>query len=184
MQLRKSSEAEQVLKNFGPLKWDDATLMTRDGNNWKVLVIPIKGKSEEARVLLAGTQDGETFKTLVFGMDINFSKKDAKENLTWNDANGTMNFYGLDGANLFSGEITNGVIQQVVDEDGTMGIQSTFSSCFGDCVINAGSDPIVLIVCSSALALCAAAPSPVNPGCITLVACVGGAAFFCLISCI
>lgn len=181
--LRKSNEAKEALKNFGSIKWADALLMTREGNPWKVLVIPTNSKDNEARVFLAGTKDGTTFRALVFGMEVQFSKKESQESIAWSDANGTVNYYSVDGGNLFSGDITNGVIRQHVEENGSVGIQSTFSSCFTDCVITAGTDPVILPTCSAALLLCAAAPAPINPGCITLVACVGGAAFFCLVAC-
>jgi hypothetical protein len=182
--LRKSHEARTVLKYFGTIKWNDAMLMTREGNSWKVFVIPINSKDSEIRVLLAGTQDGVSFRALVFGMEVQFPKKELYENVVWSDAYGSLNYYSVDGITLFSGEIADGVVLQKVEGNGNIGIQSAFSDCFINCVVTAGTDPAILPACTAALLLCAAAPTPINPGCITLVACIGGAAFFCLIACI
>jgi len=169
--LRKSHQISAVIKNYGDLMWDEATIQWVDNEQWQILAVPIKNEdSTETQILLAATQDNKDFRVLVFGM--------TAKNPYSPRFNGVFNFYSPEGRLSLGITYVDGKLQEIEKGNTPNGLNwGCFVGCLWDLGLEFYSPCIIFCV------FCAGLPNPYNPGCWGCAACIGGSAFTCILAC-
>jgi len=175
-ELRNTEDAKEVQHNFGALEWGDVTLITSEGSEWQVLVVPIKGNTDKAQVLLAGTRDGKQFIVLAFGVNPDGKSTNDSKGFT-----GSLNFYKPTGELAITATFVEGKLQDAKKLAELHNSPGLNWDCFIECL--AFLELELLPVCVPSCLACAAVPMPENPLCWACAACIGGPAFFCILSC-
>ena len=173
--LQLTAEVKSAEDNFGALLWDQAYLQSNEANPWQVVTIPIENKHiQETQLLFAGTQDGNTYRILVFGLEIEKSKSEGFQQ----SFNGSLKFYEPTGKLMYLGVFKDGILKEVVNRTNEVSTMGLDWGCFLGCVGRA-----IPSQCTPYCLLCAVAPTPYNPACIVCAGCVGYGAFVCLVAC-
>jgi hypothetical protein len=171
--LKLTAEVKSAEDNFGTLLWDQAYLQSTEGNPWHVITVPIESKhTKETQLLFAGTQDGNTFRILVFGLEVeNPAYEDAQQSFS-----GSFKFYVPTGKLIFMSEYQDGILTEVVNQtDEVKGLDwGCFLSCIGENIPT---------YCLTSCIICAGAAVPTNPFCIACAGCIGYGAFICIVRC-
>lgn len=170
--LRKLPQISAVIKNYGDLVWNEATIQWVDKDKWQILAVPIKNDGgTETQILLAATQDNKDFRVLVFGMTV--------ENPYSPKFNGVFKFYSPEGGLSLGVIYVDGKLQEIEKGNTPKGLNW---SCFVDCLGTLGLE--FLPACTTTFCtFCFGLPNPYNPGCWGCAACIGGTAFTCIIAC-
>lgn len=171
--LQLTAEVKSAENNFGTLLWDQAYLQSTEGNPWQVITVPIENKhTKETQLLFAGTQDGNTFRILVFGLEV--------EKLTHEDAqqsfSGSFKFYEPTGKLICLGGYQDGILKDAVNQtDEVRGLDwGCFLSCIGENIPT---------YCLTSCIVCAGAAEPTNPFCVACAGCIGYGAFIWIVEC-
>jgi len=173
--LQLTTEVKSVEDNFGTLLWDQAFLQSTEGNPWQVITIPIENKrTKETQLLLAGTQDGTTFRVLVFGLDLEQPKDEASQQ----SFNGSLKFYQPTGKLLYLAVYQNGNLRELVNRTNEVTPLGLNWGCFIGCIGRA-----IPINCVYSCSLCAVVLTPYNPFCYVCAGCIGYGAFICILAC-
>jgi hypothetical protein len=173
--LQLTAEVKSVADNFGTLRWDQAVLQSTEGNPWQVITIPIENKrTKETQLLLAGTQDGNTFRILVFGLELEKSNDEASQQ----SFNGSLKFYLPTGKLLYLAVYQNGNVNEVVNRTNEVTPMGLNWGCFLACVGRA-----IPTYCLATCYFCAVVLSPINPMCYACAGCIGYGAFVCILNC-
>ena len=173
--LQLTAEVKSAEDNFGTLLWDQAYLQSTEGNPWQVITVPIENKhTKETQLLFAGTQDGNTFRILVFGLEVEKpTHEDAQQSFS-----GSLKFYESTGKLIYLGVYQDGILKEVVNRTDEVSPQGLDWGCFLSCIgINIPG------FCLTPCIICAGAAVPTNPFCIVCAGCIGYGAFICIVAC-
>ena len=173
--LQLTAEVKSAEDNFGTLLWDQAYLQSTEGNPWQVITVPIENKHiKETRLLFAGTQDGNTFRILIFGLEVEKpTLEDAQQSFS-----GRLKFYKPTGKLIYLGVYQDGILKEVVNRTDEVSPLGLNWDCF---LIRIAKNipPYCLTTCT----VCAGVAVSANPFCIECAGCIGYGAFICIVSC-
>jgi hypothetical protein len=173
--LQLTSEVKSAEDNFGTLLWDQAFLQSTEGNPWQVVTIPIENKrTKETQLFFAGTQDGTTFRVLVFGLDLEQPKDEASQQ----SFNGSLKFYQPTGKLLYLAVYQDGNLRELVNRTNEVTPLGLNWGCFTACIGRA-----LPTYCMVPCYACAVVPTPYNPFCYACAGCIGFGAFVCILNC-